>query len=445
MRTRYPVLVLLAIALITRDVRGQSAQAHVLAGPRQYDGPPLTLTAAIEEARARNPDLAALARQTAVVGERPAQERFLAPPMVETQIWQWPINTLNPANTSMFMFMATQDLPGRGKRDLRAAVAEKDVELAQSDAVAHARDVVRNVKKAYAMLFIARKAIDVHLANADVLREIADVAQVKYATGRMPQQDVLKAVVELSKLHDDIIALEQQAQIAGARLNTLMNRPLDAPIGPVTDPHEQILIPPAGQLESLAVAHQPQLRIVRQQTERAEAELAVVRQDYKPDYSVQAGYMLMPHQTDAFMARFGITWPNAPWARGKLDARVREMTAGVDASNARARALENATRLSVREAYINVKAAEQRAALLRTTIIPQAEQTLEVSRAAYQSDRIDFLPLLDNERSLLDAQLGYYRALAEFDQALASLERAVGADLTADMLSSAARPNGGAR
>lgn len=43
--------------------------------------------------------------------------------MAEAQIWQWPLNTLNPANTDMYMFMVTQDLPGRGKRDLRAAVA----------------------------------------------------------------------------------------------------------------------------------------------------------------------------------------------------------------------------------------------------------------------------------------------------------------------------------
>ena len=51
--------------------------------------------------------------------------------MVETQIWQWPINTLTPANTNMFMFMATQELPGRGKRDLRVALAQHDVELAK--------------------------------------------------------------------------------------------------------------------------------------------------------------------------------------------------------------------------------------------------------------------------------------------------------------------------
>ena len=42
--------------------------------------------------------------------------------------------------------------------------------------------------------------------------------------------------------------------------------------------------------------------------------------------------------------------------------------------------------------------------------------------------------MLDNERMLLAAQLDYYRALAEFDQAVADLERAVGTDLSPTQL-----------
>jgi len=37
--------------------------------------------------------------------------------------------------------------------------------------------------------------------------------------------------------------------------------------------------------------------------------------------------MLMPRMTDAWMGRVGITWPKAPWSRGKIDARVAEQTA----------------------------------------------------------------------------------------------------------------------
>ena len=69
--------------------------------------------------------------------------------------------------------------------------------------------------------------------------------------------------------------------------------------------------------------------------------------------------------------------------------------------------------------------------LLRTTILPQSTQSFDVARAAYQSDRGEFSAILESERSLLDSRLDYFRALAEFTQALADLERATGAELPA--------------
>ena len=38
-------------------------------------------------------------------------------------------------------------------------------------------------------------------------------------------------------------------------------------------------------------------------------------------------------------------------------------------------------------------------------VIPQSQQTLEVSRVAYQTDRVDFLALIDNQRTVLDARV----------------------------------------
>jgi outer membrane protein TolC len=134
------------------------------------------------------------------------------------------------------------------------------------------------------------------------------------------------------------------------------------------------------------------------------------------------------------MAKVGVTWPAAPWSRGRLDAQRAEATAEIAAANARVRAVENALRLAVQQAYVRVKSAEQRTALLRTTIVPQSQQTLEVSRVAYQTDRVDFLAIIDNERVRLDAQLDYYRALSDLEQALADLERTVGTEITPSMM-----------
>ena len=407
------------------------------------EGPPLSLKAAVDEALTRNLDLAALKAQVQVTRERPAQERSLAPPMVEGTIWQWPINSINPTNTNMYMFMVGQELPGRGKRELRAAVAEKDIALAQTDVTIRTRQVVNEVKQAYAMLFIARKATEVHLASVELLHQIADVSQAKYSTGRISQQDVLKPVVELSKLHGDLLMFDEQAGIAAARLNVLLARAPEAPVGPLTEPTEKRLLPAPTELQRLALDHQPELQRAHLEIERAEAELASAKQEYKPDFTVQGGYLLMPNQTDAWLARVGVTWPRAPWSRDKVSAHIAEQTAASEAAKARERAMENMVRLAVQEAYVRAKSAQDRAALLRTTILPQAQQTLDVSRIAYQTDRLDFQAVIDNQRTLLDAQLAYVRALSEFEQATADLERVVGADLPEGTTASVTRERRG--
>ena len=422
------------VTSVSRAVGGQAPAPTASQHPqeyRHYDGSPVTLPGLLQDALDRNPDLLALRQQIAVTRQRPAQERGLNPPMAEAQIWQWPINTLNPANTNMYMFMVSQDLPGRGKRDLRAAVADKDIALAENDVTVRARQIVNEIKQAYASLFIARKAIDVHLASVDLLRQIADVSQAKYTTGRISQQDVLKPVVELSKLHNDIIMFDEQANLATARLNVLLDRAPETVLGPLIEPSEEALLPVTADLQRMAVERQPELQRARIEIERAEAELASAKQEYKPDFTVQAGYLVMPNQTDALLAKVGITWPRAPWSRGKVDAHVAELTASVGTTKARERAMENMVRLAVQEAYVRAKSAQERAALLRTTILPQSQQTLEVSRVGYQTDRVDFQSLIDNERTLLGSQLDYFRALSEFQQATADLERAVGRDLPA--------------
>jgi cobalt-zinc-cadmium efflux system outer membrane protein len=393
------------------------------------EGPPLTLQAALDEALANNFDLAALGAQVQVTRARPSQERALAPPMLEGTIWQWPFNSLNPANTNMYMFMVGQEIPGRGKRDLRAAVAEKDITLAQTDVTIRTRQVVDEVKQAYAQLFIARKATEVHLANVELLRQIADVSQLKYATGRISQQDVLKPVVELSKLHGDLLRFEEQAGVAAARLNVLLARAPEAPIGPLTEPTERTLLPGSGELQRLALDRHPELKRAHLEIERAEAELASAIREYGPNFTVQGGYLLMPGQTDAWLARVGVTWPRAPWSRDKISGHIKEEIAASEAAKARERAMQNMMRLAVQEAYVRARSAQERATLLRTTILPQAQQTLDVSRIGYQTDKVDFQAVMDNQRTLLDAQLGYVRALSEFEQATADLERAVGADL----------------
>jgi outer membrane protein TolC len=394
-----------------------------------YDGPPLTLRGAIDEALAKNPTLIALRKQFEAAQQRPAQERFLMPPTFEAQIWQWPVTTINPLDTNMYMFTIQQDVPGRGKRALRAALAETDAAVAGADIAVRARDVVTQVARAYADLALARKAIEIHLQSVSLLRQFADASTIKYAAGRSSQQDVLKSVVEISRLHEDLVMHEETSASAAARLNTLLDRDPQTPIGPVEPPREAVTLPASEALQQLAIEHQPELRAAGVGVERAEAAVAVAKSDARPDFTVGGGYMLMPREAGAWSASVGVTWPNAPWSSGRVTAATAAATADVDAAKARIRALEREVRLAVHDAYIRVQAASERAALLQTTVVPQSQQALDVSRTAYQTDRVDLLSVIDSQRALLDAQLNYYRALSDRELALADLARALGTDV----------------
>ena len=391
--------------------------------------PPLTVQAALDEALSRNPRLIVARREYEALQHSPAQALALAPPRFEAQIWQWPFNTLNPGNTNMYMFTVGQTLPGRGKRTLRAAVAEKNTELARAAIAVEAHDVVNEVKRVYADLFLARREREIHDTNIDLLRQFADVSEAKYVTGQMSQQDILKAVVELSRLHADLVTLDERERLAAARLKSLLDRPVESAVGRLVEPREDVPRLSLAALQRSAVDRQPELLALRIDIERAEAALATQQRAYDPDFFVKGGYFLMPGQSDSWTAMVGVTWPRAPWSRRGIDARVAEVAARVETARARHAAAASTIRLAVHEAHVRADAAQQRAVLLRTSIVPQSNQTLAVSRAAYQTDQGDFLALIDNQRVLLDVQRAYYRALSDLEQARADLERAVGIEL----------------
>jgi cobalt-zinc-cadmium efflux system outer membrane protein len=386
---------------------------------------PLTLQAAIDEALSTNPELVAIRAALDARRLRPPQEDVLAPPMIDAQIWQWPTNTLNPGRAS-YMITLQQAIPGAGKRSARAGLARADVDLAGAELAARAQDIVAGARREYAELFVARRTLEITRERIDLLRQVADATQVRYAAGRTPQQDVLKAVVEISRLHEQQLLDEERARLAETRLNTLLGREPGAAIGELADVEPDLTLAPVALLQSFAVDRQPDLRIARAGIARAEAAMAVAETARTPDVIVTAGYMAMGAERNAITAGLGITWPNAPWSRKGVDLARHEARAELAAARARGDAEVSRVRGLVQQAWIRADSAARRALLLRTSIVPQSQQALEVSRVGYQADRGAFLDIVDNQRVLAEARLAYYQALIELEQARADLERAVG-------------------
>nr|MCU0586224.1 TolC family protein [Desulfobacterales bacterium] len=72
---------------------------------------------------------------------------------------------------------------------------------------------------------------------------------------------------------------------------------------------------------------------------------------------------------------------------------------------------------------------EQRVALYRTGIIPQARLQIDTALSAYMVGRADFMTLLDSRMRLYRYELDFHEAVTEYEKSLAALEAAVGTDL----------------
>ena len=384
---------------------------------------PLTLRQAVVEVLERNPELAALRREYDAARAAPAQERFLPSPMFETEIWQWPVTTPNPLRTEMYMFTAEQQLPGRGKRAARVLVGERDVDVSRRQIALRANAVLNELKQAFVDLSLAREQTALYQQQAALLDDVAEATALRYAGGQGVQHHTVATLVEVTRLQQERIVLDERIQQAEARLNTLLGRPVAQPIEILAEIRESV---PVSDAERIALERHPDIALAAAMIAREEAELARLRGERRPDFVIGGGYMLMPGEAGAWTARAGITWPNAPWSRGRLDASADAQTKRVEAAKARRIAVAASVRQSVRQALIRVAAAERQAQLIESTVLPQVEHAFELARVGYTGGEGAFSDVLDSQRMLLTTRLQYTEARANLARAKADLETAVG-------------------
>jgi outer membrane protein, heavy metal efflux system len=393
------------------------------------DPPPLHLSDAVAWARAHHPSLASATARVKAAEQEPAMARSLMPPMLEAQIWQWPVTSINPADANMYMFMVQQDLPGRGKRALRAEAAERQVDVATAGVAVRERAVVTGVLAAYAALRATQREIDATRASKPAARDLVRATEVAYAAGRGMQAGVVRTALADTELTERIVMLDAEAARDRVALNVAMGRDPAAAIGPLDDTPPFPTVPALVELLDRASDLHPELAMGRAEVIQADAGLAVARTDRKPDWVVRGGYMLMPGGAGAWTASVGASWPTAPWARRRLSAATAEAQALADAAKADLEGTRQDIARRIADARATLAGVLSQLAVVRETMRPQTVHLVEASRLAFAAGQIPLAEVLDAEKMRLETEVQIARLSGQADLAWAELETAVGADL----------------
>ena len=415
------LIILIGVILIISFQYGYAKEAEVI-----------NLESLIEEALENNPEIQAILNSWKAQQYKIKQAKSLPDPMASYTYFGESVETR--VGPQEHKYGVSQKIPFPGKLGLKGKTQGKLAEMFKEKYESTKREVIKNVKFVYYDIFWVDKAIQITEEEKAILESLEKVAQRKYESNITPQQDVIKAQVELSKLIDKLFLLKQNRKSLEAKTNNLLNRPRSTELGSVEfiEPIEFTF--QLSQLHGMAKGSRQELLAANLAIERAKYEKSLAGLEYFPDFNfsfdyiqVGDGYTTMPNDgQDAWMGTIKV---NIPIWFDKLGAQFKEKKARLEVAKKNYENVENNITYEVEDLYFKITTYKDIISLYKTALIPQTEQAFEAAKIGYETGQVDFLNWLDAERMLLQIRLAYYKAIADYQKSIAYLEKVVGKDL----------------
>lgn len=414
-------LLLLAAVLVLQQEAAVSAQEG------------LSLKDVISQALKNNPEIQAARHRLDSVKAKAGQASYLEDPEVNLEAWGVPLNhPLKVRSSNPVILGLRQKFPFFGKLGLKGEIASQEVKIVEEELRAKEQEIVTKAKGAYAELFMAQKNIEIYKELLELIRQTSKTTETLYQVGRAPQQDVFKALLEQTDLLNKLNWAEKELITSQAKLNTLMSRAPTVPIGQLIELNSAAFSIQSSELEKLALEERPELRALKAGIHRSEKAIELAQRNQKfPDFMVGLEYWVAPDERPRHMytPMLTLTIPFSPWTKGRHDYEIEEALAERRMAQSELNAMKNMALFEVRDMSAKVEAARRSVSIYRDGLLPQSEQSFKAAIAAYQTGQVNFITLLDAQRAIRDIRLGYYKALVDYEQSLADLERAVGKKL----------------
>jgi outer membrane protein TolC len=386
----------------------------------------LSTEALVQEVLARNPSLSQMMAAAQAAAARYPQVISLEDPMFGARAGPGSIgaNNVNFAYT----LEASQKLPFPGKRALRGENA-----LAEASASGHEVEdmrlqLIESAKIAFYDYYLVERALEVNAESIGLLQDAKRDAEARYRAGKVEQQDVLQASVEVGRERERRLSLEATLRIVAARINTLMHLPADKPVPP--PPKElkpDLSLPDVQSLRELALSRRPDLQALADRIKAEAATLGLALKDYYPDFEVSAGYDAF-WQEPQLRSALGLRL-NVPIFKARRLGAVTEAEAKIAQRQAELARQTDQVSYEVQEAFEKTRTSEKAVRLYEESILPEARLNVKAARSSYIAGKISVLSRIEAERSLVNLQDKYFESIADYFRRRATLERVIAAPL----------------
>jgi outer membrane protein TolC len=349
--------------------------------------------------------LQAISARSRSMSELSVAVEKLPDPMLKLGFANLPTDTFNLGQEAMTQaVIGVRQMFPRGHT--RALSSERINEsVARNDAEAEDREqlILLAVREEYTRIYLHQERQKILEQSLIVFTDLAEITRDYYANGRAHQQDVVQAQLELSKVEERLARIQQQEEVARARLAERIGENAYRSLDPIWPQVNQTL---STQQIIAKLTDHPRIRAWQHEIAKSRTSEEIARQAYKPGFAVELAYGGRSGQNpngtnraDLFSAF--VTMDIPLFTKNRQDRVLASSIAETSATqyvrddvyrSMKARVEENAATL-VRE--------QERLKLYQEYLLPQAAFNAEAAFEAYQN-------AVDDLTTLMRARIGEY-------------------------------------
>ncbi len=392
----------------------------------------ITLRQALALALMHNPELRAFSWDIRASQARQLQASLWPNPSLEVEVEEaggtGPRSGFDAAETTIQLSQLIDLSDKRGKRTKLASL-EKD--LAGSDYEAKRLDVFTEVSISFIEVLAAQDRLGLAEEQQQLSEEVLDTVTKRVEAGKDSPLEQTKAAVALSN-----ITIQHQKAVRNlefARKQLAFTWAGKEPVFKSAAGRLDSLspIPSIDELTDLAEQN-PDITRWSLEIEKHKSALELEKAKAISDVKIKGGLQRF-NETDDNAVVFGVTIPLPISDRnqaGKLEAAYNLARAREKQKGAHIR-----IQMELAKAYRALSSSYTEAVGLEKDILKGAERVFEASKTGYQQGKLDYLNVLDAQRTLFEAKAKYIDALTSYHTAKADVERLIGRPIDSESLS----------
>ncbi|MBP2643627.1 MAG: outer rane efflux protein [Firmicutes bacterium] len=311
----------------------------------------------------------------------------------------------------------------RDQADSNLQVADFEVKKAEQQLKFDTLIAYFNVLKAGAQLQVNQESLD-------NLTSHLNSVQIQFDAGAVNKSDVLSSEVEVVNSQQELIKAKNDYDLALASLKDVIGLPPNSEIK-VKDELEYKKYPLSlEECIKYALDCRPDISGMQTKVEFAKNGVKVAKSNNLPQLNFNGSNnwnddKFPGAKQDYWMV--SLTASINVFDSGLTKAKIREAENSLDKAVEQVKQSRKAAALEVSQAYLSLKAAEERIETSKVAV-EKAQEAFRINEIRYREGENTNLAVIDSQLAVEKAQNNYHQALYDYNSSKAKLDKAIGID-----------------